>query len=84
MISRTYVAPLKDMNYLIKDVLQFPEHYQTLGLDPDICGEDTIDAIVSEAAKFAETILSPLNDISDAEGTFFIYVLNPSDGTSFH
>ena len=68
IISRSYTAPLSDMKFLIKDVLGFPKHYQSLGLETDFCGEETIDAIISESAKFAETILAPLNDISDAEG----------------
>lgn len=68
VFCRRYTAPLTDMKYLIKDVLNFPSHYQTLGFDSDICGGDMIDAIISESAKFAEIILSPLNDVSDSEG----------------
>jgi hypothetical protein len=70
ILSRQYTAPLTDMRYLINDVLHFPQHYESLGLDPDVCGKDTIDAIISESAKFAESVLAPLNDISDREGTF--------------
>jgi hypothetical protein len=33
---RTYVAPINDLNFLIKDVFKFSEHYKKLGFDAEV------------------------------------------------
>lgn len=33
---RSYVAPINDLNFLIKDVYEFPKHYKQLGYDPEV------------------------------------------------
>jgi hypothetical protein len=43
--TRTYVAPINDLNFLIKDVFKFSEHYQKLGYDVEACGDDVIDMV---------------------------------------
>lgn len=63
---RSYVVPMKELNFLIKDVLKTPEHYTALGFEG--CGEDTIDMVLTETAKFSEEILAPLNATADEEG----------------
>ena len=35
--TRQYVAPLNDINFLVKDVYDFPGHYKKLGYDPEVC-----------------------------------------------
>jgi alkylation response protein AidB-like acyl-CoA dehydrogenase len=62
-----YKAPLRDMRFLIKEVFDFPSHYQGLanGKDADA---DTVDAILDECAKLCEEVLSPLNLPGDQEG----------------
>ncbi|HVK98290.1 MAG TPA: acyl-CoA dehydrogenase C-terminal domain-containing protein [Dongiaceae bacterium] len=62
-----YKAPLRDMNFVMNEVLDYPGHYAKLP-----CAEnatpDMVDAILTECAKFCEQVLSPLNQSGDAEG----------------
>ncbi len=62
-----YKAPLRDMRFLINEVFDFPAHYAKLsnGKDADA---DTVNAILEEAAKFCEEVLSPINLTGDEEG----------------
>jgi alkylation response protein AidB-like acyl-CoA dehydrogenase len=62
-----YKAPLRDMRFLLNEVLDFPSHYAGLsnGKDAD---PDTVNAILEECAKFCEEVLAPLNLSGDAEG----------------
>lgn len=64
-----YKAPLKDMKFLIDDVFDFASHYKQLPggeeADPDV-----VEAIIGEAAKFSEEVLSPLYQTGD-EGCVF-------------
>jgi alkylation response protein AidB-like acyl-CoA dehydrogenase len=62
-----YKAPLRDMRFLLNEVLDFPSHYAGLsnGKDAD---PDTVNAILEECAKFCEQVLAPLNLSGDAEG----------------
>jgi len=62
-----YKAPLKDINFILNDVLDYPKHYSGL----QSCEEVTTDltsAITEEIAKFAEQVLAPLNAVGDEEG----------------
>jgi len=62
-----YKAPLKDIEFILNEVLDYPKHYSSL---PG-CEEVTTDltaAITEEAAKFAEQVLAPLNAVGDEEG----------------
>ena len=58
---------LKDMRFLIHDVLCYEQHYRSLGLQ-DPPNRELIDAIIDEAARFTETELAPLNISGDAQG----------------
>jgi alkylation response protein AidB-like acyl-CoA dehydrogenase len=62
-----YKAPLRDMRFLINEVFDFPAHYAKLsnGKDAD---PETVNAILDEAARFCEEVLSPLNLSGDEEG----------------
>ncbi|HEY1182004.1 MAG TPA: acyl-CoA dehydrogenase C-terminal domain-containing protein, partial [Rhodocyclaceae bacterium] len=62
-----YKAPLRDMRFLLNEVFAYPKHYAALsnGKDAD---PDTVNAILDEAAKFCEEVLSPLNLSGDEEG----------------
>ncbi|GGO84288.1 acyl-CoA dehydrogenase [Marinobacterium nitratireducens] len=62
-----YKAPLRDIHFAINDVLDFPGHYASLPGGEDAT-PDIVSAILDEAAKFAENVLSPLNPIGDREG----------------
>jgi len=62
-----YKAPLRDMSFVLNEVLNAEDHYQEL---PD-CEEVTpemITAITEEAAKFSERVLAPLNQVGDQQG----------------
>lgn len=62
-----YKAPLRDMSFVINELLESEKLYQTLpGYEE--ATEDLISAILEEGARFAEEVLSPLNQSGDEEG----------------
>ena len=63
----TYKAPLRDMEFVLNDVLDFAGHYASLP-NGDDATPDTVMAILEEAGKFAENVLAPLNAVGDTEG----------------
>lgn len=62
----TYKAPLRDMRFVMNELLEFPKHYETLPGGGDAV--EVADAILEEGAKFAENVLTPLNLSGDQEG----------------
>ncbi|MFA8385690.1 MAG: acyl-CoA dehydrogenase C-terminal domain-containing protein [Pelagibaca sp.] len=61
----SYTAPLKDMQFILHDVLKASEQ--------DIPGYDELDrdftaAVIEEAGKLASDVLMPLNAVGDTEG----------------
>jgi len=62
-----YTAPLRDINFVLKDVLKSDKHFASLATREEV-SEDLMDAIISEGAKFSENVLSPLNQPGDQEG----------------
>ena len=61
----SYTAPLKDMQFILHDVLKASEQ--------DIPGYDELDrdftaAVIEEAGKLASEVLMPLNAVGDTEG----------------
>ncbi|MEM6486189.1 MAG: acyl-CoA dehydrogenase C-terminal domain-containing protein, partial [Pseudomonadota bacterium] len=63
----TYKAPLRDIQFVINEVLDTEALYQSLpGYEE--ATPDLMDAIIEEGAKFAENVLSPLNQTGDEEG----------------
>ncbi|MFD2168084.1 acyl-CoA dehydrogenase C-terminal domain-containing protein [Thalassotalea euphylliae] len=61
-----YKAPVRDMQFVMQELLDCETHYQTLGYEE--ATPDMIDAIMSEAAKFNEQVLAPINQIGDEQG----------------
>ena len=61
-----YKAPLRDMRFVLNEVFNLDEHYQTLGLEE--VNSDLVNAFLEEGAKFSENELSPLNRSGDEEG----------------
>ena len=61
----SYTAPVRDMQFLLHDVLEVSQAgipgYEELD-------RDTTGAILEEAAKLAENVLAPLNPVGDAQG----------------
>jgi len=65
-----YAAPLTDLRFALHDVLGVDALYARLPGCEAATGE-VIDAVLEEAAKFAEHVLAPLNQSGDAEGCAF-------------
>ncbi|MCG8370894.1 MAG: acyl-CoA dehydrogenase C-terminal domain-containing protein [Proteobacteria bacterium] len=63
----TYKAPLRDMQFVMQDLLNLEKHYESLPLDEAV-NHDLIDAILGEASKFSEEIVAPLNAVGDEVG----------------
>ncbi len=62
-----YKAPLRDMSFVMNELLESEALYKTLpGYEEATV--DLMSAIVEEGAKFAENIVSPLNQTGDEEG----------------
>ncbi len=62
----TYKAPVDDALFLLNDVFHFDRYGNLPGFadaTPDI-----VEAILREAAKFSEEVLTPLNRVGDKEG----------------
>lgn len=62
-----YRAPLRDIEFVTRDLLGVEEHYASLtGCEP--VGADELDAIFAGGAQFAEQVLAPLNSSGDEQG----------------
>lgn len=64
-----YRAPLKDMQFVLFDLLQVEQTFTDLGFNNT--DRDLMDAILEEAARFSEQVLAPLNSVGDSEGCSF-------------
>jgi alkylation response protein AidB-like acyl-CoA dehydrogenase len=61
-----YKAPIRDIKFVMQELLDCNKHYQELGYSD--ASEDMVDAILSEAAKFTEQVIAPINQIGDQQG----------------
>lgn len=66
----TYKAPIRDMQFVMHEVFNSEQHYAALGNED--ATPDMVDAIMSEAAKFCEEVLAPLNKVGDDEGCTWV------------
>lgn len=62
-----YKAPLRDVRFVLDELLECDKHYQSLPGGDDITPE-LREAIFNEAAKFAEQVLAPIRRSGDEEG----------------
>jgi 3-(methylsulfanyl)propanoyl-CoA dehydrogenase len=62
-----YVAPLKDMRFVLQDLAGLDEVAKLPGCEE--ATPETVDAILEEASKFATEVLDPLNYSGDQEGS---------------
>ena len=62
----SYTAPVRDTLFILNDVLKIGQYGNLPGFAD--AGEDIVDAILTEGAKFCEEVLFPLNQSGDAEG----------------
>lgn len=72
----TYKAPLKDITFIIKDVLNVESRIAGIPAYADSSWEVSSD-ILATTASYAEKIALPLNPVGDAEGCTH----NPADGS---
>ncbi|MFQ3190393.1 MAG: alkylation response protein AidB-like acyl-CoA dehydrogenase [Paraglaciecola sp.] len=61
-----FKAPQKEALFVMNELLGFETHYADLGFTD--ASPDMVEAIFSEAAKFAENVLAPINANGDEEG----------------
>ncbi len=64
-----YRAPIRDMQFVLKELAGLDEIALLPGCEEATA--DVVDAVLEEAARFAETVLSPLNVVGDLEGAQF-------------
>lgn len=62
----TYSAPVRDMKFLLNEVLDISQYGHLPRFEE--APKDLADAILEEAAKFAEGVLQPINLSGDEEG----------------
>ncbi len=62
----SYKAPVDDVMFLLNDVFHV-ERYSNLPGFSD-ASPDIVEAVLGEAAKFSEDVLTPLNRVGDVEG----------------
>jgi alkylation response protein AidB-like acyl-CoA dehydrogenase len=62
----SYRAPVEDTLFILNDVLGFHRHDNLPGFSD--ASPDVVEAVLSEGAKLADTVLAPLNAIGDKEG----------------
>ena len=62
-----YTAPLRDMQFVIEDVLGAPAAWAAMPAHADL-DADTARQILEEAAKFASEVVAPINGAADLEG----------------
>ncbi|OPX56536.1 acyl-CoA dehydrogenase C-terminal domain-containing protein [Oceanospirillum multiglobuliferum] len=63
----TYKAPLRDIRFVMDELLDFPTHYAQLP-NGDDASPEIVSAILQEGAKFTEEVLTPLNQVGDSQG----------------
>ena len=61
-----FKAPQKEALFVMHELLGYEKHYADLGFTD--ATPDMVEAIFSEAAKFAENVLAPINANGDEEG----------------
>ena len=66
-----YQVPLKDMSFILYDVLKADKLWQSLPSLAEHVDRDTADAILQECAKIAEQEIAPLLRTGDEQGVTF-------------
>jgi alkylation response protein AidB-like acyl-CoA dehydrogenase len=62
----TYTAPVEDVLFLLNDVFHMERYSNLPGFAE--ASPDVVEAILTEAGKFAEEVVQPLNRVGDAQG----------------
>ncbi|MBB3229463.1 acyl-CoA dehydrogenase C-terminal domain-containing protein [Halomonas stenophila] len=62
-----YQAPLRDLRFVMDELLDYPAHYARLPAGEE-ASPDVVAAILEEGGRFAREVLLPLNQSGDCEG----------------
>lgn len=62
-----YQPPLRDIQFVIDEVLKLPEHWARIPAFADVDAA-TARQVIEEAGKFASEVIAPLNAVGDLEG----------------
>lgn len=65
----SYRAPLRDIRFVVHEILDFEQNYRSYGRDE--LNRDLLDGILEEGARFAEDVLAPTNRVGDEHGLKF-------------
>ncbi len=65
-----YVAPLRDMQFVLHEFLNVSEEYKGMPRYEDV-DADIINQVLEEGAKFTQEVLFPLNHTGDREGCHY-------------
>ena len=63
-----YKAPLREMQFVLHELLNAEEHYAKLPAFQETVSRELVDQYLEAAADFCENELSPLNQVGDREG----------------
>jgi hypothetical protein len=62
-----YKAPLRDMQFVLHDMLNIENHYASIPAFADT-NRELVDSVLEAGAQFCENELSPINRSGDEEG----------------
>jgi alkylation response protein AidB-like acyl-CoA dehydrogenase len=65
-----YIAPRRDMQFVLHELLDVENEFKALPAFSEI-GKDVVDQVLGQAAKFTAEVLFPLNQSGDHEGCHF-------------
>jgi len=64
----SYTTPLRDMNFVLNDLLNFEHIYQKYPQSQDKMNPEILDQYLQVAADFCENEIHPLNSVGDQQG----------------
>lgn len=67
-MMRNYLAPLKDMKFVLKDLLDVEQKYQGYAKFEDKVSMDIMEQYLEVAADFCQNELLPINATGDQQG----------------
>ncbi|MCP5207533.1 MAG: acyl-CoA dehydrogenase C-terminal domain-containing protein [Hahellaceae bacterium] len=62
-----YKAPLREISFVMKELLESEKHYASFPAGADAT-PDMVDMLIAEGGKFCEEVIAPLNKVGDEEG----------------
>jgi alkylation response protein AidB-like acyl-CoA dehydrogenase len=65
----SYRAPLRDIRFVVHEVLDFEQKYRAYGREE--LNRELLEGILEEGARFAEDVLAPTNRVGDEHGLAF-------------